>query len=302
MRVVWSLWSKPFRTHHHRVWASELHHAFAWILSTETARRHYRPSVLYTDDAGARMLVDGIGLEFDEVHTALNVLDNHDPGWWALGKLYAYRAQREAFVHLDNDVFLWHPLPEGLESAPVLAQNPEFFVPGQSYYQPEVFEDALKDHAETWLPPEWQWYRAGAGGRAECCGVFGGQRIDFIAHYATQAIRLLEHPANRRALQSIGDKIGHNILFEQYLLGACIDYHRGRATSRFRDIAIDYVFASIDDAFDPHVAAQVGYTHLIADAKRNPELACRLESRVACECPSQYERAVEYFAQPAGLE
>lgn len=302
MRVVWSLWSKPFRAHHHRVWMSERHHVFAWILSTQIARRHYRPSVLYTDDDGARMLVDRIGLEFDEVHTALNVLDGHDPGWWAIGKLYAYRAQREAFVHVDNDVFLWDALPQGLESAPVLAQNPEFFVPGQSYYQPEVFEAALEAHAGTWLPPEWLWYRAsGAGQRAECCGVFGGQRIDFIVHYATQAIRLLEHPANQNALQSIGDKVGHNILFEQYLLGACIEYHRGRATSQYSDISIDYVFASTDEAFDPHIAAQVGYTHLIADAKRNPELACRLEARVARECPSQYERAMALFAQPTSL-
>jgi len=77
------------------------------------------------------MLVDGIGLEFDRVSTSLNALDAHDPGWWALGKLYTYRAQREPFVHLDNDVFLWRPLPERLASAPLLAQNPEPLRPRQ---------------------------------------------------------------------------------------------------------------------------------------------------------------------------
>ena len=131
--------------------------------------------------------------------------------------------------------------------------------------------------------------------------MFGGQRIDFIAHFATQAIRLMEDPANQRAMQSIGDKIGHSLLFEQYLLGACIEYHRGRATSPYRDISIEYVFASSNHAFDPAIAAQVGFTHLIAHAKRNPDVANRLESRVARECPSLYERAVEYFAQPTGL-
>src|SRR5687767_1744547 len=139
MRAIWSFWSKPFARHHHRVWASPRHHLFSWVLSVRTAVRHYGPAVLYTDTAGAKLLVDRIGLEFDEVHTDLDALDAVDEGWWALGKLYAYRAQREPFVHIDSDVFLWQRLPPQLEQAPLLAQNPEPFVAGQSYYQPEVF-------------------------------------------------------------------------------------------------------------------------------------------------------------------
>ena len=291
MRAVWSFWSKPFRAHHHRVWASDRHHLLAWILSTQTAGRYYRPLVLYTDDDGARMLVDGLGLEFDEVHTTLNALSHHDADWWAIGKLYAYRSEREPFVHLDNDVFLWKRLPETVESAAVLAQNPEFFLAGQSYYQPEVFEDVLEGRADTWLPVEWRWYRSsGTDLRAECCGVFGGQRIDFIHHYASQAIKIVEHPANRRALQSLDNKIGHNVLFEQFFLGACIEYHSRQSSSPYRDIAVEHVFPSIDDAFDPAIAGEIGYTHLIADAKQNPDLAERLERRVARDYPAHYHR------------
>jgi len=293
VRTIWSFWSAPFLAHHHQVWASVRHHLFAWILSVETARRHAGPLALYTDDAGARLLIDGLGLAFDEVHTSLNALGDCDPDWWALGKLHAYRAQTEPFLHLDSDVFLWKPLPARLASAPVLAQNPEFFTEGQSYYHPEVFEAALTGNRGAWLPPEWRWYRAGgAGQRGECCGIFGGTRTDFIGHYADQAIRLIEHPANRRALRQVDDKIGHNILFEQYLLSACVDYHRAHHDSAFRDIAIDYVFASLDDAFNPDVAAEVGYTHLIADAKRNPDVAARLESRVRRDYPALYDRAL----------
>src|SRR6187431_444771 len=67
LKAVWSFWSKPFRSHHHRVWTSEKEHLLAWVLSTQTARQHYGPTELHTDDAGARMLIDGIGLEFDRV-------------------------------------------------------------------------------------------------------------------------------------------------------------------------------------------------------------------------------------------
>lgn len=293
---MWSFWSKPFRSHHHRAWASEKHHLLAWVLSTESARRHYRTTELHTDDTGARMLVDGLGLEIDRVSTSLNTLDGHDTGWWALGKLYTYRAQREPFVHLDNDVFLWRPLPDRLESAPLLAQNPEHVVPGRPYYRPEAFEAVLDGLADAWLPPEWRWYRAsGRSQRGECCGIFGGRHNDFVRHYAGQAIRLIEHAPNQTGWRRLADKIAHNNLFEQYLLSACVDYHRDRAGSPYRDIDIAYLFASVDQAFDGTTADQLGYTHLIADAKRNPQLADRLEARVARDHPAHYERCLSYL-------
>src|SRR4029077_502271 len=122
----------------------------------------------------------------------------HDPAWWALGKLYAYRAQREPFVHLDNDVFLWQPLPDRVESAPLFAQNPDHFEPGRSFYHPEAFEAALNGVGRAWLPREWRWFRSsGRPQRGESCGVFGGRRDDFVRHYAGQAIRLIEHAPNR---------------------------------------------------------------------------------------------------------
>jgi hypothetical protein len=299
VRAVWSFWSAPFHAHHHRVWLSPRHHLLAWILSTESARRHYAPLVLHTDDAGARLLVDDIGLAFDEVHTGLNVLDGRDAGWWALGKLYAYQAQTEPFIHIDNDVFLWKALPEHLARAPVVAQNPEWFEPGASYYRPEVFETALAAD-DGWLPREWRWYRgSGLPQRGECCGLFGGTRTDFIRHYAAQAIRLVEDGANQRHLRDIDDKIGQNILFEQFLLSACVEFHRHRSGSAYRDISIEYLFESLDEAFDGAAASRLGYTHLIADAKRNPDLADRLERRVSRDYPVLYQRVLDRCRAPA---
>jgi hypothetical protein len=296
LRAVWSFWSKPFKAHRHGSWASEKHHLLAWVLSTMTARRHYRATALCTDDAGARLLLEGIGLEFDHVSTSLNELRAHDSEWWALGKLYAYREQTAPFVHLDSDVFLWRPLSPDPEGVALLAQNPDYFVPGQSFYQPEVFEDAITGVEHGWLPVEWQWYRtSGRGQRGESCGVFGGNRIDFIQHYAGQAIRLIEEGGNQDAWQKIQCRSWHNHEFEQYLLAACIEYHRGRADSPYRDISIDYVFGSTDDAFDSETAARAGYTHLIANAKCNRQLAERLEARVATDYPEHYRRCIDYL-------
>ena len=297
MRAVWTFWTKPFEARQRWAWRSRKHHLLAWVLSLETARKHYAHTVLFTDDAGARMLVDGLGLDFAEVRTDLNALDGDDAEWWVLGKLHTYAAQTVPFVHLDNDVFLWNPLPESLASAPVFAQNPERFDLGNgSWYQPEVFTAAL-DAVGGWLPEEWRWYTAVGGNGAVSCGLIGGNRTDFIRYYAELALDLARHPANRAAWDRWGDKVDDNILIEQYFLSACLEYHQHMPRARYRGIDIRYLFPSVEEAFDADAAAQAGYTHLIGNAKRDNGLTDRLERRVRREYPEHYARCLRYLGQ-----
>ena len=289
MLGVWSFWTKPFAAYYHKMWLSEQHHLLSWVLSVETARKHYPRTSLVTDDAGARLLVDELGLEFDYVSTELNALDNHDAGFWALGKLYAYRLQTEPFVHIDNDAFIWKPLPFQLTSAPVFAQNPELFG-SESTYFPERLECALSQEGSLWLPAEWVWYRAaGVKQRGECCGILGGQNVEFINHYARQAIRLIEHPDNQAGWANL-NLTRQNTLVEQYMLSACIEFH---------GVEIKYLFPSVWDAFDPAHTRQTGFTHLVVDSKRHPEIAARVEQRIKRDYPEHYRRCRKYVTPKA---
>src|SRR5262249_39430480 len=266
MKAVWSFWSKPFEAHRRHSWPSQRHHLFAWVLSVETAKQHYPETCLVTDDAGARLLVDDIGLRFAHVSTELNALAGHDPDWWALGKVYAYRMQTKPFVHIDSDVFLWKPLPERLARADVFAQNPEPISSGATYYQPEQLELALDRMRQGWLPDEWRWYRRSPVQRAECCGIFGGNRIDFINRFATASLRMISDPANRQALQSLSDKRALMLVTEQYLLSAFVEYHKTLAVLPGGQVGIEYLFHSMDDAWNADVTVHAGFTHLVAGA------------------------------------
>jgi hypothetical protein len=293
MRAVWSFWSKPFESHYHRFWFSATHHFYAWVLSVETARRHYPRTALHTDDAGARLLVDKLGLKFEQVFTSLNALSDHDPDWWTLGKIHTYRAQTEPFVHIDDDVFLWEPLPAEAESASVFAQSPELFSDGVWYYHPEEFEAPVAMCPGGWLPEEWRWYRsAGVAQRGDCTGVFGGHRVDFIQHYASQALNLVEHPGNQPAWMSMQNRRYNGVVLEQYLLSACVEYHARRPDSPYRGIEMKYVFGSSEEAFNPKLSSRIGYTHLMGPAKRHHANAERLERRVKRDYPAHYERCM----------
>jgi len=296
MRAVWSLWTKPMREGSRgSPWLSEKHHLLAWVLSVETARRHYPETSLVTDDDGARMLIDGLGLQFGHVSTDLNLLHAHDPDWWAFGKIYAYARQSEPFVHIDTDVILWQALPERLERADVFGQQPEHIHCGFSWYYPEKFESAIRS-VDGWMPEELNTYAPIDGSQnAVCCAIFGGTRVDFIRHYAQAAMRLIEHPRNQPAWLRLGDRTAYSIIFEQYLLAACVAGHQHNPRSPYRDIRVEYLFQSYEDAAVN--ASRVGYTHLWCEGKRNPALLDRLEKRVQQAYPELYERCIAYAGQ-----
>lgn len=111
MRAVWSFWTKPYKNSRKSIWFSNKHHLLSWVLSVKTVRQHYPNTALFTDREGVQILVDGIGLEFDQISTDLDVLAEYDPQWWALGKVYTYRAQTEPLSMLTVMYISGNPYP-----------------------------------------------------------------------------------------------------------------------------------------------------------------------------------------------
>lgn len=293
MQAVWSFWSKPFNAGRKDVWREPRHHLLAWGLSLRLAQRHYPDTRLVTDKAGKRLLVEQFGLEFGAVSTELEALRDENPEWWALGKLFTYSMQDRPFVHIDYDVFLWKPLPAHVVDAPVFAQCPEFHPPLDEWAGPADVEAAFSRHGLV-LPVEWTWWRAlgQTAYREENCGIVGGQRVDFLRHYANSALKLVRDPAHGPVWRQLPHLHGYNMAVEQMMLAACVDYHCFHPESLYRGVQIRYLFPSWDAAFDPVRAARAGYTHLLGDAKRDPAVARRLEERIRSEDPELYRRCV----------
>jgi hypothetical protein len=290
---VWSFWSKPYRERRGSQWLTDFHARLAWGLSVILARQSYPNTALVTDDDGARLLVDQLKLPFDRVSLELNALHDHDPGWWALGKLYAYRLQTEPFVHIDSDVFLWKRLPSELEAASVFAQSPEVFDPDrdEQWYPLRAVEQSVG--TTGWLPDAWRACSWGSAGSltASNCGIIGGQRTDVLREFAEQGVRTVEAPENAPGWATWGDKGFCNVLVEQFLLNAVVEHRRVSShDAADRDLRVEYLFPTEAAAYDPREAEARGYTHLIGGAKRNPELMADLEARMRADYPEIAER------------
>lgn len=300
MRAVWSFWSKPFRTGTSWPWREPIHHLLAWGLSVRLAGSHYPDTMLVTDTPGRALLVDALGLRFSEVSTALDALEDADPTFWMAGKLLAYTLQDSPFVHLDTDVFLWRPLPAAVATAPVFAQHKDVFQV-TDYSGPRVIEDAFARAGLT-LPAEWQWFRSHQARHYHeaNCGILGGTSPGFFRHYAQLAMDLALNPAHAGAWASVPFLVGLNPTVEQFVLSACVDYHRFDPGSDHRGGYIRYLFPSAAHAWDPEYARRAGYTHLLGPAKQHPETTTRLVERVRSEDPAFYKRCLAVEASLAG--
>ncbi|WP_035354684.1 DUF6734 family protein [Edaphobacter aggregans] len=286
MRSVWSFWSLPFKAFKGRMWRQPKHHLMSWGLSLRLAQEYFPETVLITDTWGKELLVDDLGLEFAHVSTELDRLKNIDPEWWALGKLVAYRMQEKPFIHLDTDVFLWKPLPPSLLSADVFTQCPEHHSLDEAV-GPYLIEDLFAKF-ELPLPVEWVWSRSThtTWFPEENCGIFGGNNIPFIRYFSQAALDLVTSGKHADAWSTFGDKDGSNMLVEQYLLSACIGYHRSNPQSPFRGISSRHLFPSFAESYNPSLATKAGFTHLLGDAKTNEHATDRLERRIAALDPS----------------
>jgi hypothetical protein len=280
------------------MWCTPLHHFLAWGLSLRLAQKHYPETILVTDRAGKKLLVDQLGLPFVHVSTDLEQLAHVDPGWWALGKFVAYGLQDLPFVHVDTDVFLWKPLPKAVAQSPVFTQCPEYYSNGS---KPSLWaiEDAFTRHG-TALPVEWTWARSRGQNnfREENCGILGGTQIDFIRHYSRVALDLALRPENNAAWAQLPDKWSHNFTLEQFFLAACVDFHHSHSDSQYRGVTVGHLFSSVAEACDIRRAARAGFTHLWGGTKSHPTVARRLEDRMRREDPS-YVRRCEKVAAAA---
>lgn len=291
MRAVWSFWCKPYLAFKHKMWQMPSHHLLAWGLSVQTASRYYPDTILITDRLGKKLLVDQLGLQFANVSTELERLNEVDAGWWAMGKLLAYSLQDQPFMHLDSDVFLWKALPKYLTSAPIFAQCPEDFHHVDERYGPREIEEAFARHNLA-LPAEWEWSRSRGGGgfREVSCGLVGGTDIWFLRHYSQLGLDLVLNSKNAPAWSAFPEKECLNMMVEQFLLAACIDFHRSSSSPAMPGVEIRYLFRSMEEACNPKLAARAGFTHLLGGAKSHPVVGRRLEERMRREDPAFFRR------------
>lgn len=186
--------------------------------------------------------------------------------FWAYGKLLAYNEQKVPFVHLDNDVFLWKPLPDRILKARLCFQSHEPFKKvGYKYYdelkpcfyhapvRPQVVVDnEVSDFAYN-------------------CGICGGHDLYFFEEWIKTSAEYIFAPANQNLFFKRYQEllIHQNLFHEQYFASCLIKKHNLR--NQVRVLHKDAMKINKDYPEDAPA-----YTHLWGTTKNSSEYMAKV--------------------------
>ena len=158
MNIIMSLWTKPCVDGKSHGFRSVEEMIESLILSVNVAKKHYPDIHFYTDKLGYEWIKPHLDqLPFTKIEVCLDDFNWVPDVYWSFVKVYVYTLQKEPFIHIDNDVFLWDKIPEYIlegkdfvfqETEPMTWGAYDFYNRGLKIYSHAVHKDIeIKDIA-----------------------------------------------------------------------------------------------------------------------------------------------------------
>jgi hypothetical protein len=259
MKVIQSFWGGKNKSIQNSYgWLDYKFHWLGWMLSCHQLVKYYNEVELYTDEFGYDILIRKLHLPYSKVHVVLDELNNLPNDLWAMAKIKTYSMQKEPFLHVDGDVFIFEPFPEELIKSQLIAQNKELTT---TYYR--AMWDKIYPNLE-YLPIQMECFHHGRNHLAYNMGIVGGNDVDFFKRYSRLSSDFVYK--NTR----IWDKINlfnFNVFFEQVLFHECAVSEDKTVDVLIKEDIGDNEYAGFGD-FDA-VPDKRTYLHLIGVFKRD---------------------------------
>jgi hypothetical protein len=294
MKIIQSYWSLPASTQETDIdgrsnggYINSRFNYMSWALSCLTLRRFYKDVELITDQKGKVLLIDTLKLPYTKVTVCLDELNHYHPKLWAIGKIKAYQLQKEPFLHVDGDIFIWKPFgDEILNRQALIVQNMEC---NYSWYYTQL--DSIKTHF-SYIPTDILTnYSVDKTLISVNAGIIGGSDIDFFQRYTDEAFKFVQE--NLPHLNRINIGL-FNVIFEQYLFYVMANNHN-KSIQPFLTLSPKQEFSETTNFhLLPHFQS---FIHLIGYAKCNPYACEQVEMRLRYEFPEYYHRIATYFGK-----
>lgn len=218
-------------------------------LSANLILKHYGEVSLITDSVSKKYFEH---MPFTSVDTILDEfkISKEYEKVWSLGKIFIYKylsLKGSPFIHIDNDVFLWKPLPIKLIKSNLFAQSAETKI-DYFYRLNDFYKRCPRKYIAQYNRPNY----------APNAGIIGGSNLGFIYKYSSSALEMVLDPINKKfwTEDNFGATWRKAVYAEQYYLAACSEYYQEK---------INFLFNEGD--FSPARCSEIGYTHLLAAKK-----------------------------------
>lgn len=266
-------------------WNRPEFHLMAWTLSCLQLHSYYEDVELYTNNEGGHWLIDLLHLPYTKVHTDLNSFSLLHPKIWASSKIYTYSLQKEPFIHVDGDIFLFSKLPEELTNAPLVCQNFEIATDYYTKTQKELIK--YFSYFPSAVDKD---FHSGKMINAVNAGLLGGHDIDFFQEYTKEAFLYIKN--NSDHFENV-DMDKFNVFFEQHLFYVLAKERNIPISSLFKDMHTDNGYAYIGNIYE--TPYRLNYIHLMAHFKRDETTCLWMAEKLRTLYPDYFYRIVNLF-------
>lgn len=261
MNIIMSLWTKPCVGGKAHGYSSIECMIDSIILSANVIKRHYSEVHFYTDKQGYDWIEPYLNkLPFTKIEVCLDEINWLDDRYWSLGKMYVYSLQKEPFIHIDNDVFVWEKFNEQLLDSDFLFQEIETF--NDSIW--DFYNKGLKIYGLA-IPKEIEVLDS-----AFNCGVFGcltKEALDLIPIYYKTGFNFVKRTKIIPNIEkeSMSNRWLASVIIEQVFIYSLV-------------LANNLKFNTLLDSNTNKY--KLKYTHQIGATKRNNIVENRIKERI----------------------
>lgn len=261
-------------------WHTSEYHWMSWALSCLQLLKLYGQVELVTDKLGKEILVDMLGLPYTSVSLAQeDQIEGMRPELFSLAKLKTYSLQKEPFIHVDGDLFLFQPLSEAVLNAGLISSNQEAGL----FFNADVINEVHDQGFD--LPAHLKGLNREPHLFSSNAGIIGGHDLGFIRDYTQQAFDFIS--ANSVRLSQSTPPDGINFLIEQisfFYLARQQQKQIAYVSSEPVTEPLYHDFIRVADIPD------VPMVHAVGGCKRFPFMLDHLAKRLRLHYPEYYYR------------
>ncbi|MCH5239486.1 MAG: hypothetical protein J1F38_04630 [Muribaculaceae bacterium] len=229
-------------------------------LSCILLKKHFKEVTLYCNQRVKKLIIDQFQIPYDNIIEIPDLMEGYRGcNLWALPKIHTYSLQREPFLHVDCDWFMFEKLSDSILNSDIIGQNIEY---DDQMYNHRTLEKLISNKCK--LPPfVWKEFKNEPILRVINAGVLGGNDISFIQKYIQTIFHFINN--NKTILHKLNDGFVNSIYEQLFFYLMAKECHKtiGLCTegdmlsTRFDWLPMDLTYST-----------KSGYMHLLANLKR----------------------------------
>jgi len=262
MNIIMSLWTKPCTDGKAHGFSTVENMIDSLILSVNVAKKHYPEIHFYTDKLGYEWITPYLDqLPFTKIEVCLDEFNWVPDVYWSFVKVYVYTLQKEPFIHIDNDVFLWDEIPNDIlrgqdfvfqETEPLDWSKHDFYDKGLEIYSHAVHKDIV------------------LGRMAVNCGIFAcltDKALNILDKYYNYGKHFVETADLKEGLQTEPESKRWlaSVIIEQVYISSLIEMFNLKWDTLLNKDRSSY---------------RMRYSHMVAHNKRQPIVERKIKERV----------------------